>query len=51
MRKHCFFCWNDATHVWDDATHSALEVCRDHAPENAPILLIRQTPGMGEGSK
>jgi hypothetical protein len=40
-RKHCFYCWNDATHVWDDETHSALEVCSDHAPENAPILLHR----------
>jgi hypothetical protein len=48
MRKHCFYCWNDATHVWHDATHSSdltgssgLEVCREHAPENAPILLQR----------
>ena len=42
MKKHCFYCWNDATHVWNDETHYALEVCRDHAPEGAPVLFQRE---------
>lgn len=41
QRMHCFYCWNDATHVRDDAGHSQLPVCGDHAPENAPVLLIK----------
>lgn len=40
MRVHCFYCWNDATHFND------VEVCADHAPEDAPLLMHRFKPGM-----
>ncbi len=36
QRLHCFYCWNDATHHDDEVI-----VCKDHAPEGAPVLLSR----------
>lgn len=35
MRKHCFYCWVNA----DFEDEDALEVCADHAPPGAPVLL------------
>jgi hypothetical protein len=39
VKDHCFYCWNDATHVWNDEFHDNLKVCRTHAPEGAPVLF------------